>query len=106
MPHEHATPGQVIDLNTFRESKTTALVKEKQFEVIRLSVEPGRPVHPHKVNGPVTVQCLSGKCTFFVGDERRKLEPGCWLYMEGGTMHSVESHEPATLLITILFGKA
>ena len=103
MAHEHAKPGEVIDLNVFGETVSTSLVKEEKFEVIRLFVEPGKSIPPHKADGPVTVQCLSGKCTFFVGDQPRELEPGSWLYMAGGTMHALESDETAILLVTILF---
>ncbi len=103
MAHEHAAPGVVVDLNTFGGSKSTAVVKEKTFEVIRIAVEAGKPIPPHKVDGPITVQCLSGKCTFFVGEEPRQLVPGSWLYLTGGTMHALASDEDATLLLSIVF---
>ncbi len=105
MAHAHATPGDVIDLYTFGETKTTAVVKEESFEVIRILVEQGKPIPSHKVDGPITVQCLSGTCTFFVGAEPRKLSPGSWLYLASGTKHALESDETAILLVTILFEK-
>ncbi|HQX50576.1 MAG TPA: cupin domain-containing protein [Planctomycetaceae bacterium] len=105
MAHEHAKPGTVIDLNTFGEDKSTALVKETKFEVIRMIVEASKSIPPHKTDGPVTVQCLRGKCKFFVGEEPRELVPGSWLYMAGGTMHAIEAEETTVLLVTILFGK-
>jgi quercetin dioxygenase-like cupin family protein len=101
--HNHAKPGEIIDLNTFGENVSTALVKEERFEAIRIHVEADKPIPPHQVDGPITVQCLSGKCTFFVGDEPRELVPGSWLYMTGGTSHALESNETATLLVTIMF---
>ena len=103
MAHEHAEPGVVIDLNTFGEKQSTALVKEEKFEAIRLYLSPGKEIPAHKVGGPITVQCLSGSCTFFVEDEPRALAPGSWLYLEGGTMHSLKSEETCTVLVTILF---
>ncbi len=106
MAHEHIKPGVVIDLMSFGESRSTALVKQKEFEVIRLVVEPGKPIPAHQVNGPITVQCLSGTCTFFVGDQPQTLVPGSWLYLSGGTSHALESTEQAILLVTILFSKA
>jgi len=104
MAQEHAEPGVVIDLNTFGERQSTAVVKEEKFEAIRIYLDPGRKIPPHKVDGPITVQCLSGKCTFYVEDEPRKLEPGSWLYLEGGAMHSLEAEERCALLVTIVFG--
>jgi quercetin dioxygenase-like cupin family protein len=103
MAHEQAAPGVVIDLNTFGETKSTAFVKEVKFEAIRLFLNPGKKIPAHKVDGSITVQCLSGRCTFFVEDEPRALVPGSWLYLEGGTMHSLEAEETCTVLVTILF---
>lgn len=103
MAIEHAVPGKVIDLNTFGESDSTAVVKESAFEAIRVYLTPGKKIPPHKVDGPITVHCLSGRCTFFVGDEPRALVPGSWLYLEGGAMHSLEAEEECAVLVTILF---
>ena len=103
MAIEHAVPGKVIDLTTFGETKSTALVKEEKFEAIRLYLDPGKKIPPHRVDGPITVHCLSGRCTFFVEDGPRALVAGSWLYLEGGTMHSLEAEEESTVLVTILF---
>ena len=103
MAIEHAVPGKVIDLITFGESASTAVVKESAFEAIRVYLTPGKKIPPHKVDGPITVHCLSGRCTFFVGDEPRVLVPGSWLYLEGGAMHSLEAEEECAVLVTILF---
>ena len=103
MAVEHAEPGTVIDLNSFGGTASTAVVKEKEFEAIRVYLSPGKKIPPHKVDGPITVHCLSGRCTFFVGDEPRELVPGSWLYLEGGAMHALETEEACAVLVTILF---
>ena len=103
MAQEHPEPGIVIDLNTFGEMASTAVVKESAFEAIRLYLSPGKKIPPHKVDGPITVHCLSGCCTFFIEDGSRELVPGSWLYLEGGTMHSLEAEEECIVLVTILF---
>ena len=103
MTIEHAEHGRVIDLNKFGETMSTALVKEEKFEAIRLYLDPGKKIPPHRVDGPITVHCLSGSCTFFVEDEPRALVSGSLLYLEGGTIHSLEAEETCTVLVTILF---
>lgn len=103
MAHEHASPGVAIDLLTFGETMSTALVKERDFESILLRLAPGRSIPDHKVDGPITVQCVSGKCTFSVGTEPRELVAGSWLYLEGGTMHALQAAESCILLVTIMF---
>lgn len=106
MAHEHAVAGRVVDLKSFGGETTAAVVKENAFEVIRLVVAAGKPIPRHQVDGPITVQCLSGRCTFYVGDEPRRLEEGSWLYLGGGTPHALESEETAVVLVTILLGSA
>lgn len=103
MAIKHASAGDLIDLGTFGGDRTTAVVKEQTFEVIRVVVSPGKPFPPHKVDGPITVQCLSGRCTFFIDDQPQEMSPGSWLHLAGGSMHALESDEGAVMLVTILF---
>lgn len=104
MAIKHLQHGQVLDLNTFHAAGSAALVKTQAFEVIRVVVKAGKSLPSHKVDGPITVQCLSGQCDFLVGEDSHQLSPGKWLYLNGGTMHAVEATESTTLLVTILFG--
>lgn len=107
MAIEHAIPGEVIELETFgpenRDTHTVALVKTKHFEVVRLFTPAGRTVPPHKVDGPITVQCLRGHAIFFVGSEPREMHAGNWLHIEGGKVHSIEAKTDCVLLVTIIF---
>jgi quercetin dioxygenase-like cupin family protein len=107
MAIEHAALGEVVDLGTFgpenTDTHTVALVKTDQFEAIRMFVRAGTTVPPHKVNGPITVQCLRGEAAFFVGSEPRDLKPGTWLHIEGGKEHAIEAKTDCVLLVTIIF---
>ncbi|MCA9102622.1 MAG: cupin domain-containing protein [Planctomycetales bacterium] len=107
MAHAHAVPGEVIDmntfgLNTFGNETTTAVVKTDTFEVLRLVVRADKPIPRHRAGGAVTVQCLSGRCTFVVDDVPQPLEAGSWLYLEPATPHAVASESAAVLLVTIM----
>ena len=105
MALDHAKPGQVVDLNTYGAPNvvSTVVVREKRFEAIRITLRPGKPIPPHKVDGPITVHCLSGRSTFFLDGKPRQLFPGSWLYLRGGTMHSLEAEEASVLIVTIMF---
>jgi len=105
MALKHARPGDMIDLTTLTKDKSIALVKHTRFEVMRVSLSVGQAMTPHKVPGPITVQCLKGKCIFSVGDTPHELTSGIWLYLEGGAMHAVEAIEDTQLLVTILFNE-
>jgi len=105
MALQHAKAGEVVDLGTISEQKSIALVKHERFEVMRISLSAGQSMAPHKVPGPITVQCLEGNCIFSVGDAPYDLTPGMWLYLEGEAMHAVEAKEETRLLVTVLFNK-
>ncbi len=107
MAIQHARPGEVIDLNTFgpegTDTHTAAVVKTNQFEAIRLFVKAGSTVPDHKVDGPITVQCLRGEAVFFVGTQPKPMKTGAWLHIEGGDSHSIEAKTDCVFLITIVF---
>lgn len=103
----HAFPGVPVDLQpedeTLNELRTTALVKETNFEVIRLVIPKGKAIPSHKVDGPITVQCLKGDVAFTADGETRELKVGHWLYLRGGESHALAAHEDSLVLLTILF---
>lgn len=106
MAIEHVQPGEVVDLETFASAqtkKTAALVKTEHLEVIRMHVGAGGKVAEHRVDGPITVQCLQGRATFVVAGEPREMRAGSWLHLEGGADHAIEAAEDTVLLVTILF---
>jgi len=105
MALQHAKPGDVVNLLTLSEQKSTALVKHERLEVMCISLSAGRSMTEHKVPGPITVQCLKGNCIFSESGTSHELTSGMWLYLEGDTMHAVEAKEDTQLLVTVLFNQ-
>ena len=70
MAHEHAAPGLVVDLNTFGGSKSTAVVKAKTFEVIRIAVKAGKPI-PESLDTSSAEQRRSCRCYSSAGSTGR-----------------------------------
>lgn len=106
----HAFPGQPVNLlsaeEPIAEQTTAALVKNNDFEAIRLVLRKGQDVcHHRQVEGPVTIQCLKGHAAITVGDETRELQPGHWLFLMGNDPHTVRGLEDSLLLLTIMFPK-
>ena len=105
MAIHHASSGEVIDIrplgSQFAQSVTSTLVKSDQMEVIRLMLPAGKEIPPHKVAGPITVQCLEGRVEFQTHGKWQSLEPGQLLYLEGGQLHAVKGVEDASVLVTI-----
>lgn len=107
MAIHHAKPGEIVDLtplgSTLRDAKTSALVKQKAFETVRLIVHAGMHIAEHRVDGAITLHCLEGRVTLGFPDSELELSAAQWIYLEGGTAHSVTGIEESSLLLTVLF---
>lgn len=107
MAQLHAKPGQVVDAGPLgarlRTAKTTALVKEKHFEAIRLVVHEDVEISPHAVAGNITLYCLEGQVILKVPSSSIVLQAGQWVYLGRGEEHSVRGIVDSSLLLTILF---
>lgn len=58
-----------------------------------------------KAAGPITVQCLGGRCVFVVDEGPRQLSPGFRLWRQGGRIHALEEAKACALLVSILYVK-
>ena len=107
MATHHADPGEVVDLHPMRaelkSARTTAIVKSDDFEAIRLVVQAGKEIAPHRVAGKITLHCLDGRVQLGVAGSTIDLAAGQWLYLDGGVEHSVRGVEDSSVLLTILF---
>jgi quercetin dioxygenase-like cupin family protein len=107
MATRHAQPGEVVDLATWGDelpgahSKTIA--KEERMELARIVLPAGQTWGEHRVDGPIVVQCLSGRLHFRVGSEEQLLTAGRMLYLRGGEPHALHAETDSTMLLTIVF---
>ena len=86
------------------EAETTALVKNNEFEAIRLVLSQGQEVcHEHRVDGAITVHCLEGRAALTVDGETRDLPAGHWLYLLGNEPHTLRGLEDSLVLLTVMF---
>jgi quercetin dioxygenase-like cupin family protein len=102
----HAKPGEIVDVRplgaALSDTSTWTIVKTETLEVIRIVLPAGKQLPPHKVPGEITVHCLEGRVEFRVGESKRELTAGKFLYLEGGSEHSLHAGENSSLLVTIL----
>lgn len=103
----HAKPREVVDLqplgSRLRESRTAAIVKEDQFEAVRLVVPAGSEIPSHEVSGSITLHCLEGRVSLGLEQSTVELCAGQWAYLNGGDPHTVKGIEDSSLLLTIIF---
>ena len=109
MAIEHAASGQVVDIHSggsqLPSSKTFALFKAKDLEVMRLVLPVGKAFPPHSVPGEITVQCLEGKIEFTAQGSTQVLRAGQLLYLTGGIEHGLVALEDSSVLVTIVLRK-
>jgi quercetin dioxygenase-like cupin family protein len=110
MAIHHALPGEIVDLSplgaALADARTTALVKAKHFEAIRMIVRAGMKIPSHGVEGETLLHCLEGRITLGLKGGDRLLAAGDWVYLMGGEAHSLTGVEDAQVLLTILFNGA
>lgn len=107
MAIKHANAAELVDLMPGNEQpvKTAAIVKSSHFEAVRLVVNAGTEIPPHQVDGPITLQCLSGSAILGIDGKDLELRPGQWIYLDGGVRHWVKGVDDAVLLLTIIFAR-
>jgi quercetin dioxygenase-like cupin family protein len=110
MAIEHAQPGQAVNVAPLgarlAAEKTVALFKSEQIELIRLVLQAGKALPPHKVPGEITIHCLEGRMAVHADGTQHLLAAGELLYLRGGVMHDVKALEDASALVTIVLHPA
>lgn len=105
MAIEHARPGQAVDARPLGRdlatSKTTALFKGRDLEVMRLVLPAGKSLPPHKVPGEITIHCIEGALDVTCDGKSHVLQAGQLLYLPGDAVHGVTALEDASALVTI-----
>lgn len=105
MALSHAAPGDVIavlpDTTAAKPARATALFKSRDLEVIRLVLQAGESLPPHRVDGEITVQCLRGRLGLGLEGARCTLRAGEMSYLAGGAPHDVVALDDCVALVTI-----
>jgi quercetin dioxygenase-like cupin family protein len=102
----HAISGESIDVKPFgprlQGERTFALFKSEQLEVMRLVLQAGQSVPPHKVPGEITIQCIEGRIAVSAHGRSQVLQTGQLLFLQGGVVHELSALEDASALLTIV----
>ena len=104
----HALPAEPVDIRplgaALRGTRTSALFKSGQLELMRVVLPTGAALPPHAVAGEITVQCLEGAAELTLDDGAVTLRAGQLLYLPGGCRHGVRALADCSLLVTIVLG--
>ncbi|MDM0014446.1 cupin domain-containing protein [Variovorax sp. J22P168] len=102
----HASPGHAFDVrplgHRLADGKTSALFKSVDLEVMRLVLQAGKSMPPHKVAGELTIQCLEGSLELVLDEGPVRLGAGELLFLTANAMHGVKAVTNASALITLV----
>lgn len=105
MALSHAVAGQAIWVAplgaALKNTRTHALFKSRDLEVMRLVLSAGDFLPPHKVAGEVTIHCLEGRCDVALADNHVTLGPAEMVLLGGDVVHSVAALTDCSALVTI-----
>ncbi len=101
----HAQPGDVIDVRPLGDAlaatRSHALFKSADLEVIRLVLCAGDAMPPHAVPGEITLHCIEGRISFSCEAGVRELAAGELIHSAGDEIHGLHAIEHSSLLLTI-----
>lgn len=107
MATHHASPSEIIDLETWAQDlpheHAKVIVKTHEMELARLVFPAGSEFPDHSVSGPIVVHCIKGEVEFTAMGETRILKPGQLLYLMPDEPHSLRAITNAVVLLTIIF---
>ncbi len=83
-------------------TRTAALLKSQQLEVVRVVLQQGKSMREHKAPGEITVQCLEGRLAFITPQATHELEPGDFLHLEAGVPHALQALTDTSALVTMV----
>lgn len=105
MALHHAGPGEPVDVQPLgiqlAGTRTAALFKSEDLEVIRLVLPAGKSLPPHRVPGEITIQCIEGQLEIAAEGMCRLLSAGQLLLLSANVVHGVVALQDASALVTI-----
>lgn len=80
---------------------TSALLKARELEVIRVIVPAGKTLAQHQVPGEITLLCIEGEVLLKTPGNEQILCAHDFVHLAGGTPHALTGKSDASLLLTI-----
>jgi quercetin dioxygenase-like cupin family protein len=108
MAQPHTESSQVIRIAPLGAqlagASTTAILKARQLEVVRVVLPAGKTLAQHRVPGEITLQCIEGAVQLRTEGAVQELRAGDFVHLQGGAHHELLGLEAASLLLTICLG--
>ncbi|MCZ8254017.1 MAG: cupin domain-containing protein [Hylemonella sp.] len=105
MAQPHVPSGEVVSVRplgaALAQTRTRALLKAEQLEVVRIVLPAGTTLREHQTSGEITVQCIEGRIEFTTPAGVQTMVAGDFIHLRGGEAHALRAVEDASALVTI-----
>jgi quercetin dioxygenase-like cupin family protein len=81
---------------------SVTVVKTSNLSIVLTAIKKGATLCGHEVDGPITLQVLSGAVQFGVAGEPRTLAAGTVIALDIAIPHDIQALEDSELLLTIV----
>lgn len=106
MSLHHAASAEIINIrplgSKMAESVSTALLKTRHLELMRLVLHADKLLPEHAVDGEVTIQVLEGVLELHANAKVQAMQAGDLVYLASQTPHALRAQQDCTVLMTIL----
>lgn len=82
-------------------SKSTAIIKAEQLEVVRLVLHAGKVLLEHQAPGEITVLCIEGSLEFSTPEKTTILNQDDFLHLGAAVPHALKAITDCSILLTI-----
>lgn len=105
MAQQHARSGERVSVLPLRErlaeTRTTAVIKAEQLEVVRIVLMAGKEMREHSAPGEITVLCVEGEIVFRTPSSEQTLVAGDFVHLGRGVPHALKAVLDSSALLTI-----
>jgi quercetin dioxygenase-like cupin family protein len=105
MAIEHGKPGEPLSVRPLSSglltTRSSALFKSQDLEVMRLVLQAGKSLPTHSVPGEITVQCLEGSLELVLETGTVLLAAGELVFLGRAAPHGVRAISDCSALVTI-----
>jgi quercetin dioxygenase-like cupin family protein len=105
MAQAHTGSGQLVSVlplgDRLRASKTTAILKAEQLEIVRIVLLAGKGLVEHAAPGEISLLCIEGCIDFTVAGTALRMRAGDLIHLHAGEPHALMAVEDASALLTI-----
>ena len=97
---------KTLDLKTEitegKDKQVDVLFEGPRRKIVQITLRNNGVLESHKAAEPITIQCVAGKGTLTVGEEKKSLElvPGVLVTIEPNTVHEIHGQPAVSILLS------